>query len=134
MNVVRLRLRLTDFIDTVIEDWVIDKINEIYKINQFKLHLWYDEDDLTSIQLKNFIENHEKKLHFRTTIKPTSDLDRDEFIWFDIAPDDMNHTERSRFTYKGDIVSGLNQFKQTLAFCLKPKNNDTPIRKQKRND
>ena len=58
MNVVRLRLRLTDFIDTVIEDWVIDKINEIYKINQFKLHLWYDEDDLTSTQLKNFIENH----------------------------------------------------------------------------
>ena len=82
MNVVRLRLRLTDFIDTVIEDWVIDKINEIYKINQFKLHLWYDEDDLTSTQLKNFIENHEKKLHFRTIIKPTSDLDRDEFIWF----------------------------------------------------
>ena len=71
MNVVRPRLRLTDFIDTIIEDWVIDKINEIYKINQFKLHLWYDEDDLTSTQLKNFIENHEKKLHFRTTIKPT---------------------------------------------------------------
>ena len=95
MNVVRLRLRLTDFIDTIIEDWVIDKINEIYKINQFKLHLWYDEDDLTSTQLKNFIENHEKKLHFRTTIKPTSDLDRDEFIWFDIVPDDMEYTERS---------------------------------------
>ena len=56
MNVVRLRLRLTDFIDTIIEDWVIDKINEIYKINQFKLHLWYDEDDLTSTQLKN-LEN-----------------------------------------------------------------------------
>ena len=52
MNVVRLRLRLTDFIDTIIEDWVIDKINEIYKINQFKLHLWYDEDDLTSPNLK----------------------------------------------------------------------------------
>ena len=31
MNVVRLRLRLTDFIDTIIEDWVIDKINEIYR-------------------------------------------------------------------------------------------------------
>ena len=72
--------------------------------------------------------------HFRTTIKPTSDLDRNEFIWFDIVPDDMEYTERSRFCYKGDIVNGLNQFKQTLAFCLKPKNNDTPIRKQKRND
>ena len=30
-------VRAALFIDTIIEDWVIDKINEIYKINQFKM-------------------------------------------------------------------------------------------------
>ena len=62
-------------------------------------------------------------------------MDRDEFIWFDIIDEkDKDYTERSRFTYIGDVVNGLNQFKETSSFCLKPKNNDTPIRKQKRND
>ena len=65
MNVVRLRLRLTDFIDTIIEDWVIDKINEIYKINQFKLHLWYDEDDLTSTQLKRLYQKPRERITFQ---------------------------------------------------------------------
>ena len=40
------RLKLTEFIDTEIESWVIDRVNEIYKIRQFKLHLWYDEGTL----------------------------------------------------------------------------------------
>jgi len=47
---------------------------------------------------------------------------------------DKDVAARTRFTYIGDVVNGLNQFEETLKFCLKPKNNDTPIRKQKRND
>ena len=46
---------------------------------------------------------------------------------------DKDITNRTRFTYIGDVVNGLNQFEKTLQFCLKPKS-ETPIRKQKRND
>ena len=38
-SVVRLRLKMTDFLDTEIESWVINRINEIYKINKFKLRI-----------------------------------------------------------------------------------------------
>ena len=58
--VVRLRLKMTDFYDTVIESWVINRINEIYKINQFQLHLWYENDEVTPAQIKEFIKNMKK--------------------------------------------------------------------------
>tara|TARA_B100000073_G_scaffold345150_1_gene353516 strand:- start:1066 stop:1473 length:408 start_codon:yes stop_codon:yes gene_type:complete len=133
MHSITARLKLTEFIDTEIEDWVINKINEIYKIHQFKLHLWYDEGELKPKQLKTFVEKYEKELHFKTTITPTSELKGNDTIWFDIIPDNTNIENLSRFTFRGDIVSGLKQFKSTLEFCKKPKN-EKPIRKQKRND
>jgi|TARA_A100001391_G_scaffold137919_1_gene96390 hypothetical protein len=133
--VVRLRLKMTDFLDTIIESWVINRINEIYKINQFKLHLWYENDEVTPAQIKEFIKKYEKELHFKTTIKSSKEIERNEFVWYDIIDEkDKDVAARTRFTYIGDVVNGLNQFEETLKFCLKPKNNDTPIRKQKRND
>ena len=74
-------------------------------------------------------------LHFKTTIKSSKEIERNEFVWYDIIDEkDKDVAARTRFTYIGDVVNGLNQFEETLKFCLKPKNNDTPIRKQKRND
>tara|TARA_B100000902_G_C26471482_1_gene510330 strand:- start:68 stop:484 length:417 start_codon:yes stop_codon:yes gene_type:complete len=132
--VVRLRLKMTDFYDTVIESWVIKRINEIYKVNQFQLHLWYENDEVTPAQIKDFIKKYEKELHFKTTIKPSKDINRSEFVWYDIIQEkDVEIASRTRFTYIGDIVNGLNQFEKTLKFCIKPRS-DTPIRKQKRND
>ena len=63
MNVVRLRLKMTDFLDTIIESWVINRINEIYKIHQFKLHLWYENDEVSPAQIKEFIKKYEKELY-----------------------------------------------------------------------
>ena len=63
------RLKLTEFIDTEIESWVIDRVNEIYKIRQFKLHFWYDESTITKRKTKSFVKS-EKQLHFRTKITP----------------------------------------------------------------
>ena len=132
--VVRLRLKMTDFYDTVIESWVIKRINEIYKVNQFQLHLWYENDEVTPAQIKEFIKKYEKELHFKTTIKPSKDIHRNEFVWYDVINEkDVEIASRTRFTYMGDIVNGLNQFEETLKFCMKPKS-DIPIRKQKRND
>ena len=133
MNPVRLRLKLTEFIEKDIEQEVVDKIEKLYKINNFKLHLWYREDTLQPGQLKNFIEKYEKQLHFRTKITNTSKILRHDFVWFDIIPVTELKQKNTRFTYTGNIQDGLNQFEETLKFCLKPKS-DRPIRKQKRND
>tara|TARA_X000001382_G_scaffold114374_1_gene92653 strand:+ start:728 stop:1129 length:402 start_codon:yes stop_codon:yes gene_type:complete len=133
MQGITARLKLTDFIESEIEEWVIERVNEIYKIRQFKLHLWYNEGELKPKQLKTFLEKYEKQLHFRTKITPTFELGTNDFIWFDIIPDEMTISDYTRFTFKGDIVNGLNQFQDTLNFCQKPKN-EKPIRKQKRND
>ena len=134
MHSITLRLKLTEFIDTEIEEYVIDKINQIYKIGQFKLHLWYNKDEVKSSQIKTFLEKYEKLLHYKTTITPTQEVGTDIFVWFDIIPDRKYECNRARYTYEGNVLAGLNQFGKTHEFCKKPKNNDKPIRKQKRND
>ena len=45
MNVVRLRLKMSDWVKTEIEEYVINRLAELHKIHQFKLHLWYDDGD-----------------------------------------------------------------------------------------
>ena len=116
-----------------IKNILLVQLNKSLKINNFKLHLWYREDTLKPGQLKNFIEKYEKQLHFRTKITNTSKILRHDFVWFDIIPVTEHKQKNTRFTYTGNIQDGLNQFEETLKFCLKPKS-DRPIRKQKRND
>jgi len=133
MHSITIRLKLTEFIDTELESWVIDKINEVYKIHQFKLHFWYNEGEIKPKQLKTFVKKYEMELHFKTKITPSKKLGSSEFIWYDILPLDENESDNTRFTYKGDLISGLKQLKQTIDFCKKPKS-EKPIRRQKRND
>ncbi len=51
-----LRLKLSDFLNDPLEHSVVDKIHEIYNIQNFKLQLWYDEGEVTAKDLKSFIE------------------------------------------------------------------------------
>ena len=63
------KVKINDFIDTDIEDWVIEEIDEVYKIHQFKLHLWYNvEGEIKPTQLKKFVEKYETQLHFKTRL------------------------------------------------------------------
>ena len=39
-----LRIKLSDFLNDPLEQLVVDKIHDIYKIHTFKLQLWYDDD------------------------------------------------------------------------------------------
>ena len=58
---------------------------------------------------------------FKTKITSSKKLGSSEFIWYDILPLDENESDNTRFTYRGDLISGLKQLKQTIDFCKKPK-------------
>ena len=140
-----LRIKLSDFLKDPLEHLVVDKIHEIYKIQNFKLQLWYDEGEITSAGLKSFIEKYESLLHYKTTIRPNRTRDFTQFTWYNIIHnDDKDPDYVCRFQYihesgwrLGGVLDGLEQFKGTLKFVTSPKppRPDHPIkRKQKRND
>jgi len=130
----RVRLKLSDFIDTEYEDDVMESITKVYSELQslILLHLWYDEGD--TIKLKNFLMKWEDKLHFKTIVKEGTAISSDEFVFFDILPTKEKQSEWSRFTYhyenKKNIVNGLKE----LYNCVKFITSDKPNKRQKRND
>ena len=130
----RVRLKLSDFIDTEYEDDVMESITKVYSELQslILLHLWYDEGD--NIKLKNFLMKWEDKLHFKTIVKEGTEVNSDEFIFFDILPKEEKQANWSRFTYqyknKKSIVNGLKE----LYDCVKFITSDKPTKRQKRND
>ena len=140
-----LRIKLSDFLKDPLEHLVVDKIHEIYKIQTFKLQLWYDEGELTPADLKSFIEKYESLLHYKTTIKPNRDPDRAQFTWYNIIHNDDKIIDFPlRFQYVhdsgwrlGGVLKGLEEFSGCLKFITSPKppRQDKQIkRKQKRND
>jgi len=140
-----LRLKLSDFLKDPLEHLVVDKIHEIYKIQNFKLQLWYDEEDLTPTDLKSFIEKYESLLHYKTTIRPNKDADHAQFTWYNIIHnDDKEETYPCRFQYIHEsgwrlsgVLNGLEEFSGCLKFVTSPKppRPDHQVkRKQKRND
>tara|TARA_B100000029_G_scaffold471198_1_gene510663 strand:- start:47 stop:499 length:453 start_codon:yes stop_codon:yes gene_type:complete len=139
-----LRIKLSDFINSPLEELVIEKINEANIHHSFKLQLWYNDEDLTPKDLKSFLEKYESLLKYKTTIKPNNDPNRSEFTWYNIIhKDDFEQEYPYRFQYKHEhedrefgVIQGLEQFKQTLKFITsdKPTNQERPKRKQKRND
>ena len=130
----RVRLKLSDFIDTEYEDGVMNSISKVHSDLQslILLHLWYDEGD--NIKLKNFLMKWEDKLHFKTIVKEGTNVTSDEFIFFDILPIEEKQEVWSRFTYqygdKANIVNGLKE----LYDCVKFITSDKPTKRQKRND
>ena len=129
-----LRLKLSDFINTEYESLVIDRINEANKTHTFKLQLWYDEGEVTSKDLKLFMEKYESLLHYKTTIRPNRAVDRSQFTWYDIIhQEDIEEGCEDRLTC---VFQGIENFKSCLLFITsdKPSKQEKPKRKQKRND
>ena len=132
---IKERLKLSDFINTESEDTIIntlEKINNSYNV-ACMTYLWFNEDEFKLAELKPFIEKWENKLSFQTKLKTGSELDANDWLFFDIIPFDLK-VGRSRFTYKYEfveqIVFGLKQLDKTLDFITK----EQPIKPQKRND
>ena len=140
-----LRIKLSDFLNDPLEHLVVDKIHEIYKIQNFKLQLWYDEGEVKAAGLKSFIEKYESLLHYKTTIRPNRSRDFAQFTWYNIIHnDDKDPDYVCRFQYihesgwrLGGMLDGLEQFRDCLKFVTSPKpsrDDRPPKRKQKRND
>ena len=140
-----LRIKLSDFLNDPLEHLVVDKIHEIYKIQNFKLQLWYDEGEVKAAGLKSFIEKYESLLHYKTVIRPNRIRDFAQFTWYNIIHnDDKDPDYVCRFQYihesgwrLGGVLKGLEQFSDCLKFVTSPKppRQEKPMkRKQKRND
>ena len=113
---IRLRMKLSDFINTDNEKKIMEMI------------------DKTHTDLKNFLIRWEDELHFRTIVKQTSNTEPYEFVFFDIIPIDAPLNSRYRFAYtytsNDKIKDGLTE----LYNCLKFIKLDRPPKRQKRND
>ena len=136
MMKVNLRMNLSHFLNKSYEKEVIDKLSVINADSiVFFLNLWYEEGALSSEDLKRFIVDHEKSLHFKTNIKVGNDLRVNDFVWFDIIDvNNANKTNRVRFQYiyynEESILKGLDEFHKCAKFCTSEK----PPKRQKRND
>ena len=133
---VSLRLKLSDFINSNIEEQVMEKINTVHnKLHTtVLLYLWFEEGEVNSKDLKEFLMRWENKLSFKTVVKQGFYISTSEFIWFDIIPINIPSSAYKRFEYKynesNKILDGLDEFYNITNFTISEK----PMRKQKRND
>ena len=131
-----LRLKLSDFINTDIEQEVMENINVVHNELHITvlLYLWFEEDEISNKDLKEFLMKWEDKLSFKTIVKQGSKIGSSEFVWFDIVPFNIPHSDRTRFRYQyvnyNKILDGLQEFYNVVKFTT----SDKPAKRQKRND
>ncbi len=129
-------MNLSHFLNKKFEEQVINKLEKIHKDSiKYYLTLWYEDGSVKSDDVKRFILDYEKRLHFKTNIKVGDDLGPNDFVWFDIIDaGNVNKTNRVRFQYtynkEDGILDGLNEYHKCAKFCTSEK----PPKRQKRND
>ena len=71
LSKISLRLKLSDFINTDIEQEVMEKVNAVHTELHItvSLYLWFEEDEISSKDLKEFLMKWEDKLSFKTIVK-----------------------------------------------------------------
>ena len=127
-------MKLSDFINTEHEEKIMNKYNEVNSNHPVAsmLYLWFDDDDDVK-NLREFISRWEEKLSLQTKIKKGSFIDYNDWLFFDVKPIELD-TSRARFSYNyssvEQIYDGLVELDKILKFITQ----DTPNKKQKRND
>jgi len=133
IRVIKLRLKLSDFIDTDLEKIIMERIKAIENDLQIRiiLYFWLGNEN---IDLKSFYERWKDDLSIKTIIKNDSSLKANEFIYFDIAPHDVDYNSNVRFQAKYKFIEEipmlLNSFYDVTKFTTAEKNK----KPQKRND
>ena len=137
LSKVSLRLKLSDYINTDIEEKVMNIVNHAHtELNvTVLLYLWFEEGELSNKDLKEFLMRWEDKLSFKTVVKQGHQLQINDYIFFDIIPMQVSDSDISkRFTYKykdvNMILNGLKEFYNVTKFTT----SDKPMKRQKRND
>ena len=136
LSKITVRLKLSDFINTELENTIMDMINQAHiELNaSVILYLWFDEGEINNKDLKEFLMRWEDKLSFKTVVKQSSEIKPNDFIWFDMVPSGAPYNPNKRFqfsyTNKEHIAYGLQDFYNVAKFTTSEK----PVKKQKRND
>ena len=136
LSKISLRLKLSDFMNADIEETVMNKINQIHSELHVTvlLYLWFEEDEITSKNLKDFLMRWEDKLTFKTVVKQGHKLMLNDYIFFDIIPVGTPDNISKRFSYNyintDKILDGLQEFYNVVKFTT----SDKPTKRQKRND
>ena len=136
LSKISLRVKLSDFINTDIEQEVMNKINDAH--TEFRvtvlLYLWFEEGELSNKDLKDFLMRWEDKLTFKTVVKQGHKLMLNDYIFFDIIPVGISDNVSKRFSYNyintDKILDGLQEFYNVVKFTT----SDKPAKRQKRND
>ena len=83
LSKISLRVKLSDFINTDIEQEVMNKINDAH--TEFRitvlLYLWFEEGELSNKDLKDFLMRWEDKLTFKTVVKQGHKLMLNDYIF-----------------------------------------------------
>ena len=136
LSKISLRLKLSDFINSDIEDEVMKKINNVHSELHATvlLYMWFEEGEVKGKDLKEFLMRWEDKLTFKTVVKQGHKLMLNDYIFFDIIPVGTPDTVSKRFSYgyinTDKILDGLQEFYNVVKFTTSEK----PTKRQKRND
>ncbi len=131
-RVANIRLKLSDFIETDLENIIMNRIKSIeQKLSmKFVLYFWLDTD----INLKSFYDRWKDNLSIKTIIKNDSGLKANEFIFFDIAPDNINYNSNVRFQTKYNFIEEIPMMLNQLYNVAKFTTRSQEMKPQKRND
>ena len=133
---VSLRLKLTDFINTKIENEVMESIIKYHNLIPVpvKLKLWYEKSEFDHIDVMKFLETWQNKLEYKTSIRADHKQGMDDFTWFNvISKEDYDPKYKSQFwniySTPFGLINSINKFGELALFYTQP-----PQRPQKRND
>ena len=132
-RVINIRLKLSDFIDTDLEKTIMDRIKKIENDLHVKIILYFWIDD-SNVNIKSFYDRWKDSLSVKTVIKNSEELKANEYIFFDIAPNDIKYSSNVRFQAKYDIIEQIPAILNGLYDVTKFTTSDKNVKPQKRND